>query len=599
MFTAQQLREKVQVLKSGRTYLESQWALTLRYVNANRNIDNFYNSKAYSSSTQGSINSFQQSIRNIYDHTGSTYSSRLASYFHSSLTNPHVNWMSLTTADRAVSADDIFDKETFKNLVKLQKMSNQCHLMWSGSNLHKELYPFYKDLVDIGVACMGVYETRKQISFRAMDIFSIYFEEDSLGEPKYVYAMYSWSARELINYFVGDFNNYDKIKDKLGSIILQAYLSNSTEQFKFIHAVYPEAVGKKEFTSAYLFEEPEKGNVTQFKPKDSANFGAREPPKEYAHLFPQMNNMNAGVIKYEKLEFNPYLVVRIRKQAGQLTGNGFSMEALPALLVLQQLQRMILVGAHKNVEPALNIPTRRYQNAYSTNPNAQNPVDTLGGRPVVAAPTMPPVDLNSPYKTIEIIIRQVSQVFLNDLIETGMYPLYKTATEVEKKAGEEVKLLSPVIGALESEFLRPLTERTVEIMSRVSKGEIKKSFSEINVDNFDIQYISDIARAQSSQDVNNLIELYTLNMEMSEKGDPSVKTLINLKKLYAHIWLLRKAPLTLLNDPTSVEEATQTMNEQAKQQEQVSNMETMKSAGAGYKDMMIGEQTRRGIDGDV
>lgn len=483
----------------------------------------------------------------------------------------------------------------------LQDLTSQCHLVWKGSNLHRELYPFFKDLVDVGTACMGVSEgADKRPNYRAMDIFSIYFEEDGYGNPNYVYARYSWDAKQMINFFVKNFDNYDKIVEMLGEKVLMAYLKHEDTQFKFFHIVLPEGSGKKGFREFYIFEDPM--DMKGMRNTINAPMGSWGSTQMMEIKTPVgMNNLylnkglNKGVISEKSIATNPYMVVRIRKQPGQLFGNGFSMEALPLILVLQQVQRMIMVGSHKNIEPPLNIPpSRRFQGNFSTNPNFNNTMDVIQGKPFGVQPAMPPVEIQSSVNVVNMLHQRLGFIFLNDLIQTGDYPLYKTATEVNKKASEEVKLLSPVIGSLETEFLKPLTEATIEHISRNSKDEdMQNLFEIIGGAEYGVQYISDIARAQSVREVNNLQELWVLKDAMSERY-PEVSRVIDPVKFFLHTFILRKGFLPLITDPSKMKKEVDAMNKQMAEDRKMAQMTNLKDAGAGAKSFMEAEALRQG-----
>src|SRR5207344_3451052 len=72
-----------------------------------------------------------------------------------------------------------------------------------------------------------------------------------------------------------------------------------------------------------------------------------------------------------------------------------------------------------------------------------------------------------------------------------------TATEVIQRQTERMRLLGPVLGRLENEFLNPLIERVFGIMNRNRAFERPPEAVE-NAD-MRIEYSSPLARAQKSQ----------------------------------------------------------------------------------------------------
>jgi hypothetical protein len=75
-----------------------------------------------------------------------------------------------------------------------------------------------------------------------------------------------------------------------------------------------------------------------------------------------------------------------------------------------------------------------------------------------------------------------------------------TATEVLQRNEEKMRLLGPVLGRLQSELLQPLIERVFNILNRAN---VFKPAPEImQGQNIEIEYVSPLAKAQRSGDLN-------------------------------------------------------------------------------------------------
>ena len=75
-----------------------------------------------------------------------------------------------------------------------------------------------------------------------------------------------------------------------------------------------------------------------------------------------------------------------------------------------------------------------------------------------------------------------------------------TATEVLQRNEEKMRLLGPVLGRLQSELLQPLIERTFSILLRA--GVFQQAPDILQGQDVDIEYVSPLAKAQKSGDLN-------------------------------------------------------------------------------------------------
>ena len=75
-----------------------------------------------------------------------------------------------------------------------------------------------------------------------------------------------------------------------------------------------------------------------------------------------------------------------------------------------------------------------------------------------------------------------------------------TATEVLQRNEEKMRLLGPVLGRLQSELLQPLIERTFNLLFR--QGIFQQAPDILRNQDIDIEYVSPLAKAQKSGDLN-------------------------------------------------------------------------------------------------
>ena len=76
-----------------------------------------------------------------------------------------------------------------------------------------------------------------------------------------------------------------------------------------------------------------------------------------------------------------------------------------------------------------------------------------------------------------------------------------TATEVLQRQEEKMRLLGPMVGRLQTEFLGPLIDRVFAVMAR--RNAIASPPPEIQGEKLKVEYVSPVARAQRSQQIFN------------------------------------------------------------------------------------------------
>ena len=163
-FHPRYLRQKLDYLMTNRSQLESEWTSVLRIARPTQTQLAYFRNRLQN--TQNPITSQRyRSLKQVFDNHGATASLTLASYLHSSLTNPHEDWMQLQLGTvyqlPDLGVEDVegraLAQEVYTIKRVLQFFSDQFHLEWQAANFHQEVFSFYKYLVDLGTSCFGVY----------------------------------------------------------------------------------------------------------------------------------------------------------------------------------------------------------------------------------------------------------------------------------------------------------------------------------------------------------------------------------------------------------------------------------------------------------
>ena len=94
-----------------------------------------------------------------------------------------------------------------------------------------------------------------------------------------------------------------------------------------------------------------------------------------------------------------------------------------------------------------------------------------------------------------------------------------------------MRLLGPVLGRLQAEYLQPLINRCFNILSRSKKLPVPPEFmAKLDIE---IEYVSPIAKAQRSGDVQSIVRMLEM-MQPLMALDPTIMDWIDMDGLAKH-----------------------------------------------------------------
>tara|TARA_R110002050_G_scaffold6364_1_gene26409 strand:- start:123 stop:881 length:759 start_codon:yes stop_codon:yes gene_type:complete len=152
-----------------------------------------------------------------------------------------------------------------------------------------------------------------------------------------------------------------------------------------------------------------------------------------------------------------------------------------------------------------------------------------------------------------------------------------TATEVIQRTEEKMRLLSPALGRMQAELLHPLINRIFALLSKKKAFEAAPEFMQTG--EIDIEYVSPMAKAQRSSDVQSAMQLFGFLQPLMQI-DPSVIDYLDIDGLASHIIKVTNVPATVVRGKGDVESLRQQRAEQQQQQaEMQQTMQTAEAAG--------------------
>jgi hypothetical protein len=380
----------------------------------------------------------------------------LAAGLHSMLTNPNVSWFELTTGDEKVDDEDGVRQWLQENTLAMFNVLNN-------SNFNTEVHQLYLDQSTFGTAAMMMEEDFSSvIRFTTKHIKDVYVEENNFGFIDKIYVVGEWNCENLIREF--GIENVSPEARKCHDD------RDFKKMFKFIHAVYPRDSIEKPQDEEMLF-------ISQFVEWDAEH------------------ELREGGFR----EF-PYVVPRWTKTAMEVYGRSPAMVALPDMKTLNVMTETMLIAAQKVADPPLQAPDQGVSRPIVTRPGGLTYV-RRGSDPI--RPLFNQIQIDFGFQAIEERRQRIRSSFFVDQLQLQSGP-QMTATEVLQRTEEKNRLLGPVLGRMQSEFLRPLIDRLFEIM--VSRDLISPAPPQLGEGaTIDVKYSSMVARSQRTSEAQNVL----------------------------------------------------------------------------------------------
>ena len=468
----------------------------------------------------------------IFDGTAIHAAEMLSASLHGMLTNMSTPWFTLRYTEPALEDDDIA-KEW------LQLAEQTMYQAFQRSNFQEQVHEMYDDLVCFGTAIMFV-EKDETTSYRfsTRHIAECFVAEDHNGRVNTVYRKFKMSARAAMNQF-GD-NVSDRIK--------QADKKDPHGMVELVHVVLPR----------------EDRDLTK---KSAQN-------KPWASLY--LDSEEKTVLGESGYDEMPYVVPRWLKASTENNGFGHSpaMSCLADTKMLNKLSEITIRAAQKQIDPPLMVPDDSFMLPIRTVPGGLN-FYRSGTRDRIEPLN---IGANQPLGLqMEEQRRQAirSAFYVDQLILQQNQTM--TATEVIQRTEEKMRLLGPVLGRLQAEFLQPLIERCFNILSRDKVLPPPPEFmAGLNIE---IEYVSPIAKAQRSGDIQSIVRMLEMLGPLQDM-EPGIIDWIDMDGLAKHAIKVLGIPAAVVRGMEEVGQIrTQRQQQQQMEQEKAEAVQMAESAG--------------------
>lgn len=444
---AESIAKRYESLDTARSLFKTQWEEVATFVKPHR-------LGFISSQTPGKKNNIQ-----IYDTTAPWASGELSASLHGLMTNPATRWFQMQTRNRLLM-------QVREVALWLEDVEDAIYDVFASpeANFNSQAHELYSDLSDFGTGIMLVEATPgigPGVRYSTLYLGQCVIAENSYGRVDTLIRRFNMSVRAIQQKW-GD--------EKLNDTLRKALLENPYKEFTILHEVRPR-------TDRDIYR------LDGINKPWSSCYALQDEP---------------WLLSESGFDDFPYLVPRWTKMAGEIYGRSPAMTALPDIKMVNKMAETIIRAAQKIVDPPLMVPDEGFSLPVRVTPAGLNFFRTgLSDNQMIKA-LETKGNINMGLDLINAVREQILRTFYQDRLKLAKEKVEMTRFEAEERAQENLRMMSPVTGRLETEFLNDAIGRTYAI--KRDAGQLPKP-PQILVDNqaeLRVEYVSPLARAQKS-----------------------------------------------------------------------------------------------------
>lgn len=267
----------------------------------------------------------------------------------------------------------------------------------------------------------------------------------------------------------------------------------------------------------------------------------------------------------------PLPISRYEQAPGEVYGRSPAMMVLPALKTLNAQKATYLKVGHRVADPVLLTADDGIIDM-SLRPGSVNKGGvTADGRPLVH--TLPTGDLQHNIEMMDREASLINDAFLVSLFQILMEKNTMTATEVIERVNEKGILLAPTVGRQQSEYLGPMIDRELDLMSSLGMLPPMPPIIREARGDYHVVYTSPLSRAQRAQEVAGFARtVETVLTLVNATQDPSLLDPFDFDKAIPDIASIQAVPESWMADPKAIAQKRQNRAQAAQQQAQIQAM---------------------------
>ena len=401
----------------------------------------------------------------IFDGTGEQANQQLAAGLFSLLTNPSQPFFEISSEDKKTNESWIV-ADWLQQVTEIMNYEIQL----PRTNFTAALSESYLEYGAFGNAQLLTSEhpeVDRALFFTSLPLTETCFQESRANIVNRILRMYKLTAFDLVEEFGEENVSEDvrkAIKDKKGDA-----------EFEILHTIRPvdEAKG---FMSPRGFS-------------------------KFTYMGVYIEKKTKHVLRETGYYEKPFAVARFYKASNEVYGRGPGFAALSDVKMLQEIYQTTLSGAQKRVDPAVMMPDDGFLSVLDTRPGAVNFYQAGTQDRVEPLDTRSDPGLGE--DLAEGVRKRIFDAFYITQLQLNIGP-QMTATEVMQRVEQQMRMLGPLVGRLQTELLGPMIQRSFKLLLRMGKFPPvpEKLLEKGNI--LRIVYTTPMARAQDQLQANNL-----------------------------------------------------------------------------------------------
>ncbi len=464
-----------------------------------------------------------ESNKSIFDSTSIWSREQLASGLQSLLVNPAMNWFNISMATSQEEGQE--QLEETRIIAEIIESKILAIFNSPASNFYNQLHEFFLNLAAFGTAIFYLEEDpslKQKMFFRNITLKECYFEEDKYGFASSMYRLFTLNAKAAAS----KWTDSKELAEKA--------VKAPDEPVEILHIVLPQE-GKKQ---------------------------GETYSSEYVYL------AESKILSQSSYSYFPFLVTRWIKEEGEAYGYAPAHHVLPDIKLLNSLRQITLKAAQKQLDPPLLVPKDGYYLPLYTTPGSVNfyrngMADKI--MPLTAHENILPTEIEQNQCRDAIF-----KAFYIDIFRMQKENKEMTAAEVQVRSEEQMRMMSPMVGRIETEFLNPLI--TI-VYKTLIKYNMLSEFEGLNLgQNITIDYVSPLSRAQKSSAIFSIEQVLAFFQRSGIVNMfPEIYDNINWDECFKLFFDLRGAPSSVLRAEKEVL--------QIRQQRQMAQMQQGQTQG--------------------
>jgi len=403
-----------------------------------------------------------------------------------------------------------------------------------------------------GNLCMFVEEIleKDSLSFLSLPLYECYFVENQYGFIDTLYRKYDRTVEQLVKKFG---------KDNLSPTTKKFVEDNKLDtKIKCFHIVLPRET--HDMLSRSSIEKPYASIYIEKKEKHIMHEGG-----------------------YDEL---PFMAARFYKESFETYGRGPGSTALPDNKMCQKVAQVTIRAAQKTVDPALMLPDAGFLRPLRTVPGGLNFYRKGRVNMKTDIDILPTGNPGIGLEYMESLHKRIREAFYVDQLQLHTGP-QMTATEVMQRTEEKLRLMGPLLGRIQTEFLGPLIKRVYGLLERAGKFP---PMPEILMQQpIKIVYTSPIARAQEQVEANGLMRAFSV-LEPLLKMNPEMMDIFNTEEMGRGVFDMFSISQKFLY---SKNEVKKTRRDRAEAQKKKEEAENLRASGQGADAMARAASTAK------